>query len=206
MSQNGTAVFAQGNGSQPGALIRNYAGGRAILAQVNAGESAIVGENTGSGPGVRGQSTTAAVMAVASGSGAGVDVFAASGPVLRGDAGGVSNSGLRELITLSTRPVFDNSVEAGYGGSIRITAQFSPVLFGTLAQMRAEMLGGPSAGARGALSIWQGAGAVDAIAYDGQDSATQTGLLVRHDGSQVRVKVGPAGSGPGGSGRALYID
>jgi hypothetical protein len=37
-------------------------------------------------------------------------------------------------------------------------------------------------------------------------SSGETALIVWHDGTESRVKVGPAGSGPGGAGRALYVD
>lgn len=47
---------------------------------------------------------------------------------------------------------------------------------------------------------------VEVLRLDHNDSAGQAGMLIYHDGTLKRVKVGADGTGPGGSGRALYID
>jgi hypothetical protein len=46
----------------------------------------------------------------------------------------------------------------------------------------------------------------EVLRVDHNDSASQAGLMVLHDGTLKRVKVGADGTGPGGTGRALYID
>jgi hypothetical protein len=42
------------------------------------------------------------------------------------------------------------------------------------------------------------------LAFDGDIAADETGVLITANGAQLRVKVGAAGSGPGGVGRVLY--
>ena len=56
-----------------------------------------------------------------------------------------------------------------------------------------------------AFTLIKAVAEVTPLAYDTQDSATQTGILVLHNGTQKRVKIGAADSGGTGQ-RLLTID
>lgn len=49
-------------------------------------------------------------------------------------------------------------------------------------------------------------GGTNIIQLNASVVANETGLLLQENGTMSRVKIGAAGSGPGGSGRALYVD
>lgn len=57
----------------------------------------------------------------------------------------------------------------------------------------------------GSFTLIESASEITPLAYDTQDSASQTGILILHDGTQKRVKVGAADSGGAGQ-RLLTID
>lgn len=172
----------------------------AVRASADGPEPAIGATNTGAGAALGAQSTIGpAIEALASGSATAVQAGAAAGLALLA---------LHTPTAAGTQPIARwrragapaagdaSAQEWTFDGLAGISAQDAVVLVNTTS-------GGNT---RREIGIRRAGNLRTVLIMDGSQSATQTSIQVEADGALRRVKVGPVGSGPGGTGRALFID
>lgn len=114
----------------------------------------------------------------------------------------VPNSGLAPLMITGFNPIAP-APGAGYRHVHRLGGPYSGA---DVAYDDTQLSAFGPVSAERRVQLAKDGSMVEVMGLDTADSAGQTGLLLSHDGTLKRVKVGPAGSGPGGNGRALYLD
>lgn len=165
------------------------------------------GTNGEQGPGLIGRGSSYGVRAIGAGAtGRALDLYSDGPDLIIGQMQYQAANQKKSVLNVNISPPFEQNAAAGFGAAIGITAQLTPSTYGALLYIDVELSGNPLS-ATITFSAHNGSGSVPIMRLVAAGlGATESGLELFINGAWARVKVGAAGSGPAGSGRALYVD